>query len=232
MINPLLDINKYKDIYNSKKIVVIKDFLSQDIAGKIYKYLHFQKKKKSWMYSNCYDNKKSDLQNKDSKIKAIIMHQKKANMAFNMDKFSFSFERTLNSTGKKKLKPNIEDFTKFLFTQDKMIETINAITDENITNAHDIFMSKYSYGNFLSPHSDKNNGRIAFVLNLSYGWKPQYGGLLHIMNQERDEVIKTITPQYNSLVLFYIPEETGIPHFVSHVNIRNRNRYAITGWFS
>ena len=113
-----------------------------------------------------------------------------------------------------------------------MIETINAITDENITNAHDIFMSKYSYGNFLSPHSDKNNGRIAFVLNLSYGWKPQYGGLLHIMNQERDEVIKTITPQYNSLVLFYIPEETGIPHFVSHVNIRNRNRYAITGWFS
>ena len=46
MINPLLDINKYKDIYNSKKIVVIKDFLSQDIAGKIYKYLHFQKKRK------------------------------------------------------------------------------------------------------------------------------------------------------------------------------------------
>jgi Rps23 Pro-64 3,4-dihydroxylase Tpa1-like proline 4-hydroxylase len=147
-----------------------------------------------------------------------------------MEKFAFSFQRTMNDTKPKK--PNIEDFTKFLFKQDTVISKINEITEMGVETAHDVFLSKYRFGDFLSPHSDKNNGRVAFVLNMTKNWKPHFGGVLHIMNQERTEIVKSVSPAYNSLVLFHIPEDTGIPHFVSHINVHGRYRYAVTGWFS
>ena len=232
MINSNINdyIDQYKKIYSNDKIIVIKDFLREDIAEKIYNYMHFQKRKDTWISSVCFNNIKSDVVYKDSKKKHIKNNQEKANAAFSINKFSFSFQRTINNN--KIRKPNIEDFTKFLFKREDIINLIKKITSENITKSHDIFMSKYRYGDFLSPHCDKNNGRIAFVLNMTKNWKPHYGGILHIMNQERSEIIKSVIPNFNSLVLFYIPDVTGIPHFVSHVSVQGKYRYAITGWFS
>tara|TARA_B100000963_G_C22633109_1_gene676041 strand:+ start:842 stop:1534 length:693 start_codon:yes stop_codon:yes gene_type:complete len=230
MINSELDFEKYNTIFSNEKIVVIPHFLSNHVAERIYNYIHHEKKKSSWVSSVCFDNAKSDLQYKDSKKKNIQHNIRKANAAFSMEKFAFSFQRTMNDNKPKK--PNMEDFTKFLFKQEKVIAKINEITNMNVQTAHDVFLSKYRFGDFLSPHSDKNNGRIAFVLNMTKNWKPHFGGVLHIMNQERTEIVKSVPPSFNSLVLFHIPENTGIPHFVSHVNIQGRYRYAITGWFS
>ena len=39
-----------------------------------------------------------------------------------------------------------------------------------------MFLSRYKSGHFLAPHSDINNGKLAFVFNLTKNWKPQYGG--------------------------------------------------------
>ena len=166
----------------------------------------------------------------DKKKEKIQANINKATKAFKQNKFSFSFYRTLNNHPSKCI--CIECYTKYIFKNINIIQKIRSITNMDITTAHDIFISKYSYGNFLSVHSDKNNGRIAFILNLSKDWKPQYGGLLHILDDNRIDVIKTITPRFNTLTLFYIPENKGIPHFVSHINIKHSNRYAITGWFS
>ena len=113
-----------------------------------------------------------------------------------------------------------------------VIDMLNEITGLNLKGITTLFLSKYKSGNFLSPHSDKGNGRLAFVINLTKFWKPQYGGNLHFMNDERTEITDTFTPEFNNFVIFNVPEGDGVPHYVSHVvqNVKV-SRYAVTGWF-
>ena len=112
------------------------------------------------------------------------------------------------------------------------LDLIYKITNIKVTQLNQVFLSKYKSGNFLAPHSDINNGKIAFVFNFSVNWKPQYGGILHFLSEDRTNIIDSFVPMFNSMMIFEIPKD-GIPHFVSHVvpNVK-RSRYALTGWYS
>jgi Rps23 Pro-64 3,4-dihydroxylase Tpa1-like proline 4-hydroxylase len=119
-----------------------------------------------------------------------------------------------------------------ILSSQNFINQLNEITGLELKKLTTLFASKYKSGNFLSTHSDKGNGRLAFVINLTKYWKPQYGGNLHFMNNDRTEIIDTFVPGFNNLIIFYIPPDIGIPHYVSHViNGVKYNRYAISGWF-
>jgi Rps23 Pro-64 3,4-dihydroxylase Tpa1-like proline 4-hydroxylase len=119
-----------------------------------------------------------------------------------------------------------------LLSSQLFINLLNEITGLELTKMNTLFASKYSTGNFLSPHSDKGNGKLAFVINMTKNWKPQYGGNLHFLSEDRKDIIETWVPDFNNLVIFLVPPETGIPHFVSHVSPSVKfNRYALTGWF-
>ncbi len=86
------------------------------------------------------------------------------------------------------------------------------------------FISVYERGDFLSTHTDKPNGYIAFVLNLTKGWKPEYGGVFHSNGQY-------IVPTFNNLMIMTL-ENGGQPHFVSEVSQRaSHSRIAFSGWF-
>lgn len=94
---------------------------------------------------------------------------------------------------------------------------------------YESFVSAYSSGDFLSLHTDENRG-VAFIINLTQGWKPEYGGMLNVL--EDDGNFKTIFPEFNSLVLLPL-KNNGIPHFVSEVTDKAPfSRIAITGWFN
>jgi hypothetical protein len=113
----------------------------------------------------------------------------------------------------------------------RQVEVETAIID--LTRIGHCFASFYAPGDFLSTHTDKDNGKIAFVWNLTKAdWKPQWGGLLHLLNDDWKTVERTITPSFNSLVLFDVRGE-GRPHFVSQViaGVKEK-RLAISGWFS
>ena len=91
------------------------------------------------------------------------------------------------------------------------------------------FVSVYEAGDFLSMHTDENRG-VAFILNLTAGWRPEYGGMLHV---KTDNEIKAIPPVYNSFVLLGLERGKGIPHFVSEVSQYVPNpRIAISGWYN
>jgi Rps23 Pro-64 3,4-dihydroxylase Tpa1-like proline 4-hydroxylase len=111
------------------------------------------------------------------------------------------------------------------------IDFLNSITNLGLTKLNTLFVSKYTSNCFLSTHNDAGNGRIAFVLHLTKDWKPQYGGNLNFLNEERTKIIETFTSQFNTLMIFEVPEE-GVPHFVSNVapNV-NIPRISITGWY-
>jgi SM-20-related protein len=93
----------------------------------------------------------------------------------------------------------------------------------------EMFASRYSPGSFLSPHHDRGNGRAAFVLNLSRSWLPQWGGLLTFLNDDWRTVRRVCTPAFNTLCLFELPADRGVPHMVSQVVAGHR--LAFTGWY-
>lgn len=87
----------------------------------------------------------------------------------------------------------------------------------------------YARGNFLLMHSDETSlerRRIAYVINLTRRWRPDWGGLLHFPDPEGN-VVDTFYPHFNSLSLFTVPQE----HFVSYVApYSGGKRSAVTGW--
>jgi Rps23 Pro-64 3,4-dihydroxylase Tpa1-like proline 4-hydroxylase len=205
-------------------IFKVNNFLNETTAMKIYNVL-LKLPDKYWINMSGFDTTKDESRIIKKNIKKIKYFNKKAISAFSKGNFSFNFHKTFYAKQ-----------TLFkIFNSYKFISYINNITKNkfNLTKLTSIFISRYKTGHFLSPHSDKNNGKIGFVINLSRNWKPHYGGNLHIMDKSRENVIYTFTPSFNNLIFFEIPPENGIPHFVSHVSPSIKNmRFAVTGWLS
>ncbi|EDQ86937.1 uncharacterized protein MONBRDRAFT_27747 [Monosiga brevicollis MX1] len=99
-----------------------------------------------------------------------------------------------------------------------------------------LFISRYTSGDFLNRHSDSvETRRIAFTYHLTKEWKAEYGGLLHMMNEnDWDEVIRTLVPASNTFTFFDVSEEWRVlPHFVSEIAADIATpRIAATGWMS
>ena len=63
-------------------------------------------------------------------------------------------------------------------------------------------------------------------------WLPEYGGLLHFMDDEKEIIERVEIPTFNTLTLFYLPPGKGKWHFVSHVAPGVPElRLSYTGWF-
>ena len=87
----------------------------------------------------------------------------------------------------------------------------------------------YTRGSFLLLHTDETAAerrRIAYVINLTRRWSPDWGGLLHFADDDGN-VTDTFFPHFNSLSLFTVPQK----HFVSYVAPYAQGmRSAVTGW--
>ena len=89
--------------------------------------------------------------------------------------------------------------------------------------------TRYKVGHYLTQHNDHDDvedREYAYVIGLTEDWRPEWGGLLHVIN-ENDEIIKTFVPKFNTLTIFKVPQN----HYVSYVNpLAKRDRLSITGW--
>ena len=87
-----------------------------------------------------------------------------------------------------------------------------------------MFFSVYKSGDFLSMHHDEDRGDVAFVINLTKHWRPEFGGMFHCEG-------KYIEPKFNSLMIMDLGKK-GVDHFVSEVSHRTPfPRVAVSGWF-
>jgi Rps23 Pro-64 3,4-dihydroxylase Tpa1-like proline 4-hydroxylase len=87
----------------------------------------------------------------------------------------------------------------------------------------------YRQGDFLAIHDDKTGGhkrRAAYVLNMTPGWNPDWGGVLNFFD-ERGHIAEGYVPVFNALNVFRVPA----PHAVSQVAFFAGFRYSVTGWF-
>lgn len=100
--------------------------------------------------------------------------------------------------------------------------------DENIA-FFDAQVTRYRPGHFLTMHNDDVAGKgrvLAYVLNLTAHWRPDWGGLL-LFHGADGNVDGGFTPAFNALNIFKIPCD----HAVSQVApFAQQSRYAVTGW--
>lgn len=94
---------------------------------------------------------------------------------------------------------------------------------------HNFLASYYPKDGFLMAHNDElkgGNRKLAYVLQLSRNWQKDYGGNLELLD-ENGKVKEIVVPQFNSLVVFKVPQD----HRVSKVVHEGpEKRLAIHGW--
>ena len=221
----LENIDELKLIFDKNKKLKIKNFLRIEIAEAIYKQANLNK---NWVLSSGINKNKYEKVDNSLNQKANLLQVKNVNSSFGNDQFSYIFYRGMNASNMSYLEFTLRQN----LSSPQFIETLNKITGLKLTTLTTLFLSKYTAGSFLSPHSDNGNGTLAFVLNLTKFWKPQYGGILHFTNEDRNEIIESYIPGFNNFMIFYVPENKGIPHFVSHVSPNVKfPRFAVSGWF-
>lgn len=112
---------------------------------------------------------------------------------------------------------------------EEFLGTIRAITGAEDIGFADAQATRFGPGHFLTCHDDAVEGkdrRVAYVLNLSPGWRRDWGGALQFFDAD-DNVEAGFTPTFNALCLFRIPAD----HSVGLVApFALQPRYAITGW--
>ncbi len=90
--------------------------------------------------------------------------------------------------------------------------------------------TRYIGNCFLHPHNDEDEEygrRVAYVLNMTKNWDPNWGGFLQFFNPDMN-VIESFKPTFNALNLFTVPKG----HSVSFVApFCPGERLSITGWF-
>jgi len=222
----------FTKIYEENKSVHIENFLSDENSNTIYNFL--DNMSDSW-WSRSINIQSRDFQNieniTDNECNKPVI-QELTNLAyqsFSNNIFSYSFYRTFENHYNTCV-CDLCKFTNFLRSED-FIKQISEITNTELTKTNEIFASKYTSGCFLGDHHDKNKGKIGIILYLTKDWKPCYGGILHIMDTSGNEIIKSVVPKFNNLFIFDIPHQSGIPHFVSHVAPKvKQKRYAISCW--
>ena len=230
-------VSEYRKIWKEKRYVCIPNFLKLDEANKFLEYM-LRMRPNMWTAVSRWGNNDGvigEYKNIKKNERFINKIRQKANIGFRKGDFSYFFYKTMHPKNEKEL-VNDQMMMYQLYLMDKFrsngfIAWINRATGGRFTRVTNIFFSKYKSGCFLSPHCDKNNGRVAFVLNLTQNWQPEWGGVLHVMNKERTKITDSFVPTFNSLVLMDLPNGEGLPHYVSHIlsNV-DRSRLAVTGW--
>ena len=239
MINKNLNINQLAKEFKNKGSVCINDFLDNSYARNLHEF-YSEQIPNDWWYLSTIPKTLEILDEADNlklggenNISEEISNKKKiADEAFQRGNFSFSFKRTFKEYN---YHPEYEKSNESLFikllSEPETIKLINQITGSDIKNPHGLFGSLYEEGDFLSIHHDGVIGKIGFVYNLCYEWRPDWGGLLHILNKETTEVVKTYVPGFNTLTLFDSSLKSGAQHFVSRIIKKKVKRISFTGWY-
>jgi hypothetical protein len=169
-------------------------------------------------------------------IHKILLHKRweEAGNAINGDKIAYRFYRTAPHGSQ--CSCMVCTCERLLVTDDVLqhIEFLTGQGEEEpaLTKTSAVFASRFTKGCFLGTHSDVGRGKYGFILNLTKNWRPNFGGMLHLLYDDWSTVKTVISPTFNSLVLYAIPEK-GMPQFVSHVAEHlTASHYTISGWFA
>jgi hypothetical protein len=219
--------------FQSRRRVLIENVLSTAAAERILAFLSREMPEDWWWRSTRIGDREAsrplNLRRLEGNLAHIEAAAEQARRAAAHGAFSYSFDRTLADHHPRcacllcGLQP---------FFEETLRQFIGAVAGGAIGRLREVFAARYTAGCFLAPHLDTHQGRIAFVINLTKRWRPEYGGLLHLTSPDGYKVDEVVVPSFNSLYFFEIPPGVGLPHFVSHVApCVSAPRLTLTGWY-
>jgi len=225
--NPNFDINVTQHDYAVDKRVRALDVLDIKTAGELA-----MKLQGDLSYSNAY------VQNgefKSSTPEQLSALSKEEQETFTRDLFAEASKGVGFFYGRHVLGLNpsdngiIQQCVQWL-NSSETLNTIKQITGENDIVAASAQATRYYPGHFLTRHNDLHETeqrRVAYVLNLTPDWHPDWGGLLQFYKQDgtpRD----AWSPLFNSLVLFDVNHVHAVTYVAPYAF---KPRLSITGWF-
>ena len=233
MINPNIDIEFYVKEFKKNKVVIIQDFLVENQAEIFCNWLSKEMPSTWWDVSTFplkENNKVAFVRYLEENQNEIMQNYKHATNQFANGNFAYNFHRTQNNHGEDCDCHECE-FKLWLKSEDNL-NFISKISGQKYNHTDEVFAACYLPGDFLSPHIDGPNGTLGFVYQMTKNWLPQYGGLLHFMDDDNKIIEKIEIPTFNTLTLFHLPPGKGKWHFVSHVAPGVAElRLSYTGWF-
>jgi len=233
LINNEINPENLKEEFITKGSIILRNFLDDNYAETLYNFFN-SGMPNNWWYavsspgSDGYIKYIRDFEENQDEIRR---EKESSDNLFKSNNFTYHFYRTSGDhvQGCYCTECNFRDWLK----SDEIINFLSKISGIEIKNFSTMFGSKYSQGCFLSPHHDDTLGQIGFVLQLTKDWKPQWGGILHFLDDDQKIILESEVPTFNTLTLFHIPEGKGKWHYVSHVNPGvTSNRIAYSGWYT
>lgn len=106
---------------------------------------------------------------------------------------------------------------------------LRAVTGRAEMDFADAQATAYGPGDFLTGHDDavEGKGRLAaYVFGLTAQWRAEWGGLL-LFHDSAGDIEHGLTPRFNSLNLFAVPQLHSVSMVTRAAPFR---RYAVTGW--
>ena len=113
----------------------------------------------------------------------------------------------------------------------RFIAFFQHITDLSLKALDEINVNAFQVADYLRPHSDEGYGRrLAFILYLNPQWDPAYGGALHIVGHNNQQI--TLEVEHNSLVMFDVKGHKM--HYVGAINesAGEQRRLSLGGWYT
>lgn len=231
-MNPELVGINYRDEFLNNGSVTIRDFLTPENAECLHRFFNAEMPETWWSSSSFpgVDGGISYVRNCPENQEAIADDKRRVSELFSRGQYAYHFHRTVGDHYEDCTCPECE-FRRWLVSAE-CLDFLEAATGIRHSGYNTMFASRYVDGCFLSPHHDENLGSIGLVYQLTKDWRPEWGGLLHFMSDDRATVERTEVPTFNSLTLFYLPEGKGKWHYVSHVAPEVKaKRLAYSGWF-
>jgi SM-20-related protein len=226
MLNPDLDIKRLGEQFRQKKRILIRNLFKTDCANALHECLVSNT---PWVLRFGHQGRLHEFTREQFEN---LTAQQRMQFAQDSARFEFIHKRFAMEIAFQQ-KNNHELYLYELYNylgSEYFLDFVRQITGITEIKKRGAMATCFDPGNFLREHSDYQDGELrlcAYVLNMSKNWKPDWGGLLHILNYERD-VIDTFVPLFNSMSLFVVP----VPHMVSMVSpFAEQSRYSVTGWF-
>lgn len=196
-----------KSLFNQYGIVIIDNFLDEELAQKIYE-----------LFCSCEDFQHIQ-QTRENHYNTIL----KNNVYCLPDKkeiyyASFRKSNTLSAN---------KEFNKFLSHIKKVAKEISGYPLNYFTEP---LCYEMKPGDHFRVHKDLYAGEFGYTYFLTKNWKWDWGGIVNYYLEKKDEMTPVL-PRFNRLVVRN--EKKELNHFVSHVtDFALESRRSINGWGS
>ena len=227
-----LDAAALAEQFNQGRRLQIKDILEAPVAERLYQSLVDETPWLTAYREDGQDRMITEKQLRDMGPEKIQAMQQKV---WQQARDAFGFMYSCYPLMDERLKTNNSDLFLYKWVEfinsDKGLDFFRQVTGLSSLVRADAQGTWYRKGQFLTPHNDYDPSdtgkRIAYVLNLSRNWRPEWGGFLQFYDDDLN-IEAGHMPRFNTISLFETPQNHSVTYVTPFCGNR---RLAITGWF-